>query len=40
MFEEPLHYDGLTRGWTLTLHPVAEGNARTRHMEPEAFDLL
>ena len=40
MFDEPLHYDALTRGWTLTLHPVAEGNARTRHLEPEAFDLL
>ena len=25
---------------TLTLHPVAEGNARTRHLEPEEFDLL
>ena len=25
---------------TLALHPVAEGNARTRHLEPGAFDLL
>ena len=40
MFDEPLRYDTLTQGWTLTLHPVAEGNARTHHVEPEAFDLL
>ena len=40
MFDEPLRYDALTRGWTLTLHPVAEGNARTHHVVPEAFDLL
>ena len=25
---------------TLAPHPVAEGNARTRHLEPGAFDLL
>lgn len=40
MFDDPLHYGALTRGWTLTLYPVAGGSARTRHLEPGAFDLL
>ena len=39
-FSRRLDYHEATAGWTLTLHPSPDGNARTARLTPEAFAAL